>query len=182
MRRAATLLLCVLSAASAAGAQQVWTGYSLTFQKADFADWTLAQNQDRITDDVWITRANSRGIFNIASEPSYQRSVSPEGTAWAFGRASEWMNLTFEPWEEAVNNFPPGMLNQPLAVHLIDEDIYLDLMFTAWTPGGGGGGFSYIRAVPAPGTLGLLAALAPLACRRRRSAKRGTAERAARPR
>jgi len=168
MRCRAAWCLCVLATAAPATAQQIWTGYGLTFQKADFADWTLPQNQDRITNDVWITRADQRGIFNAFSETSYQRFVSPAGTEWAFGRAADWMNLTFEPWEEAISNFPPGMLNQPLAVHLIDEDIYLDLMFTEWTPGGSGGGFTYIRAVPGPGTVGVLAFLPFVAARRRR--------------
>ncbi len=39
-----------------------------TFTKSNNADWTLEANQDRITDNVWITRANNSGIFNIATE------------------------------------------------------------------------------------------------------------------
>ena len=38
----------------------------ITFTKADGADPALAENQDRITDNVWITRGNGGGqIFNI---------------------------------------------------------------------------------------------------------------------
>ena len=36
-----------------------------TFTKTDYADWTLEGNQDRITDNVWITRQNNRGLYNI---------------------------------------------------------------------------------------------------------------------
>lgn len=55
------------------------------FIKADSADWNLPGNQDRISDAVWITRANQRGIFNIASETSYSSTTSPADTEWAFG-------------------------------------------------------------------------------------------------
>ena len=36
---------------------------SITFEKENYADWTLAENQDRITDNVWITRKNNQSIF-----------------------------------------------------------------------------------------------------------------------
>ena len=40
-------------------------------------------------------------------------------------------------------------------VHLITEDIYIDIRFLSWTTGNGqggtgGGGFSYMRSTPAP--------------------------------
>ena len=41
-------------------------GDTVTFTKADSADWTLPENQDRITDNVWITRKHNQSIFNIA--------------------------------------------------------------------------------------------------------------------
>jgi len=31
----------------------------MTFAKPNHADWTLLQNQDRLTDNVWITRGNA---------------------------------------------------------------------------------------------------------------------------
>lgn len=147
-----------------ASAQQVWIGYDHSFEKPDSADWTLPENQDRITDTVWITRQDTQGIFNIYSEDAYAPSFSPEGTEWSFGRAEDWPDLEFQPWQNAVNGNPPGMVGRAMAVHLIDEDIYLDLMFTDWTSRGGGG-FAYLRATPAPASvLGLL----PLVAMRRR--------------
>jgi hypothetical protein len=61
-------------------AQRVWSSGSgtITFTKAGFADCTQAANQDRISDSVWITRANSQGIFNIKKESAYQTG-SPIG-------------------------------------------------------------------------------------------------------
>ena len=42
---------------------------SVTFTKADYADWTLPQNQDRVTDYIWITRADNNAIFNAQDKP-----------------------------------------------------------------------------------------------------------------
>ena len=42
-------------------------------------------------------------------------------------------------------------VGRPMVVHLVDEDIYLQLTFKSWTDGAGlgGGGFSYVRSTPA---------------------------------
>ncbi|SVD98632.1 uncharacterized protein METZ01_LOCUS451486, partial [marine metagenome] len=69
-------------------------GVSVTFTKEDNADYTLEENQDRITDNVWITRAEQKPLFNIAAEASYNSAPtlylnavgSPENTEWGFGR------------------------------------------------------------------------------------------------
>jgi hypothetical protein len=44
----------------------VWTGDVINFSKSDDADPALATNQDRITNQVWITRNNGEGgqIYN----------------------------------------------------------------------------------------------------------------------
>ena len=72
------LLLLLLLSANGLSAQTV------VFTKADSADWTLEENQDRITDNVWITRKHNQSIFNIAQEEGYSSSNgSPVGTLWA---------------------------------------------------------------------------------------------------
>ena len=44
-------------------------------------------------------------------------------------------------------------------MHLVQDQIYLNVKFLSWTSSGGGGGFSYERStVPEPSTLALLAA------------------------
>ncbi len=129
--------------------QTVWTGEPITFTKEDFADWNLAENQDRITDNVWITRKNTQGIFNIATEDGFETIVSPADTEWAFGTTSDDLSsLAFDTWENLSLSQPPALLNQDLVLHLITDDIYLDLKFISWTRGneGGGGGFSYVRS------------------------------------
>ncbi len=47
----------------------VWTGPKKVFIKADFADWTDAANQDRITDKVIITRKDAWGFLTSQLNP-----------------------------------------------------------------------------------------------------------------
>lgn len=166
--------LCAVGAAAActggAIGQIVWTGPSITFTKTDFADWTLAENQDRLTDNVWITRADSQGIFNIRVENSYS-PPSPADTEWAFGNAADYESLTFDTWFNLHQMNPPSLIGVDAVVHLITDDIYVDIKFLSWTSFAGGGGFSYERStpVPAPTALPLLAAGAlTIRSRRRR--------------
>jgi hypothetical protein len=141
----------LLSASTGARAAQIWSGRTFYFQKANWADWTLPQNQDRITDLVWITRADAMGIFNIAQQDSYAYDVSPLDTEWATGDAVNWQTLTFTTWETWTGIGPPNTVGVNAVVHLVTDDIYIDIRFDSWTQGGGGGvpaggGFSYHRA------------------------------------
>lgn len=125
----------------------VWTGDNITFSKANGADPTDSANQDRLTDNVWITRGNNGGqIFNIRSETSANKSLSPAGTEWAEGQLSDYENLTFRPFRAAVGN-PKGVVGKDLVLHLIDDDIYLQVRFTNWAQAKGGG-FAYQRSTP----------------------------------
>jgi hypothetical protein len=45
-----------------------------------------------------------------------------------------------------VGGNPPSMVNQNMVVHLITDDIYIDLKFTSWSSSSSGGGFSYQRS------------------------------------
>ncbi len=45
-------------------AQTIWSGADIEFSKENDADWTLEENQDRLTDNVWITRQDRRQIYN----------------------------------------------------------------------------------------------------------------------
>jgi len=145
-----TFLVFALSFHLPLMAQTIWDGPPITFEKADGADWNLEENQDRITDDVWITRANIKGIFNIATENDYQNFSSPAGTEWAFGTTDDLENLTFNNWEATVGN-PPSSVGQDMVLHLIEEDIYINITFTSWANGmqGGEGGFAYERSTEA---------------------------------
>jgi hypothetical protein len=150
----------VTSTVAASADPIVWTGPSITFAKPpNFADPTLPANQDRLTDNVWLTRGDTRQLFNIRIESGADTRESPLDTEWAFGptqpgnpgpiTASNHANLVFDAFVPALANgvgdnilsFGPGVL------HLISDDIYLDIKFTSWKIGGGGD-FSYIRSTP----------------------------------
>ncbi|MFC1483776.1 M6 family metalloprotease domain-containing protein [Candidatus Neomarinimicrobiota bacterium] len=125
----------------------------ITFTKDDYADPTDPVNQDRITDNVWITRANSQGIYNAASESLYNASESPEGTEWSFGNTADLEPADYQVWVYAVGWVPPDMVGAPMSVHLTADDLYIDILFHSWTSGGYGGGFSYTRTAVAPSWL-----------------------------
>jgi hypothetical protein len=189
-RACLTALVITLSLISVASAQTVWSGLTVTFTKADGTDPQLAQNQDRITNNVWITRGLGHGLLNAASECdltsgcTYTHNFSPQGTEWATAlmpvnstktiAATNWQNLTFVNWEGAYNNQVGVFILDPAyrdaVVHLIADNIYLDLRFINWTSRGGGG-FSYQRAVPEPLSVVMLfvGMLVVIACRRTRN-------------
>jgi hypothetical protein len=114
------------------------------FSKADYADITFTENQDRITKDIWITRANTQGIFNIAVESGYN-NTSPEGTLWSFGTSNKLDPEDYTYWGEAVDWYPPDMVNNPMSLYLTAYNEKINILFKSWTQGGNGGGFSYIR-------------------------------------
>ena len=147
-----TILGVLLTLGREVFAATIWSGPIITFSKANFANPTLPQNQDRITSNVWITRGNTQGIFNIAQETGYTHFSSPLHTQWANGSAANWQNLIFQDWEDwaRANVNPPGTVNVDAVLHLITDNIYLDIKFLSWTESIGGGGFSYQRSTPTP--------------------------------
>ena len=168
------LATCLFAAPWSVLAATIWSGPIVSFSKAAFADPGLEANQDRITDSVWITRANTQGIFNAKTETSFSNS-SPADTAWAWDlagfnsaqdiSASNFMNLQFRPWVTAFGGQgppgPPSTVGIPGVLHLVSEDIYIDIMFSDWgVRSTQGGAFSYMRstaAAPEPATALLMA-------------------------
>jgi hypothetical protein len=126
-------------------AATIWNGPPITFSKANGADPTQAANQDRITPQVWITRGSSRGIYNAKVESSYS-DTSPADTEWAYGTTANLASLTFKSWVEWNGRIPPNMVGQDAVIHLISEDIYIDIKFTVW--GSRAGNFTYTRSTP----------------------------------
>jgi len=151
VRHRLVLVVAMLPAAiladRSADAQTVWDGPTVVFTKADFADYTLPENQDQLTAGVALTRNDFAGLYNIAAEPFYGMG-SPAGTEWAYGHAADYASLTFTNWFTWHGGNPPSAIGQDAVVHLIDEDIYLDIKLTSWTCCAGGGGFSWERSSP----------------------------------
>ncbi len=115
------------------------------FMKQNYADWKLAVNQDRILQNTWITRANDRGIFNIAAEETYDNNTSPSNTLWSFGNTKELNASDYELWVDAVGNDPPSMIGNVISMWVLSEAKYFDILFNSWTSNANGGGFSYTR-------------------------------------
>lgn len=126
---------------------EIWTGERITFTKADGADPTLEENQDRITDSVWITRGNDGGqIFNIAERERYSKQESPVGTFWAVGTTDDLPDLQFSPFRPAVGS-PKEIVGKDLVMFIEEEGVFVDVRFTSWSEGKRGG-FSYERTTP----------------------------------
>ena len=164
MRRVTSYLIALAASAlfSSGYSQTIWTGPKMIFEKEDYADWSLAKNQDRITYSVWITRQDNQGIFNIQLESSYDRQnrTSPQGTEWANGQILDGIeNLVFTTWQDSKSNSSTDEVGINKVVHLLAEDIYIDIKFLSWSQGGGGsgtgsgGGFSYERSTPTTNSL-----------------------------
>jgi hypothetical protein len=126
----------------------IWTGPTVTFEKADGADPTIAENQDRLTENVWITRGNAGGqIFNIRENNRAIYAVSPVGTQWAIGTTDELDSLEFDNFRPTVT-YPREIVGTPLVMHLVESDIYLDVVITSWSQEKRGG-FAWERSSPA---------------------------------
>jgi len=136
----------------------LWTGPDLTFTKSDSADWTQEGNQDRITDNVWLTRAHNKGLFNIAIEEEAEgecNSTTPSNTLWANNLTGETSlttesiaNMDFDLFVEYSFCYPLGRINQPSILMIPEQDIFMNITITQWTSGAKGGGFSYTRSTP----------------------------------
>src|SRR5271165_5031204 len=95
----------------------VWSGPLITFNQPS-PDPTQATNQDRITPDVWLTRAASKGLFNAFSETN-ATALSPANTEWAFGTLNNYAALNYTSWLAWLNGASPATLvDQQAVVHL----------------------------------------------------------------
>ena len=145
------LCLAMLSGPLSSGAATVWTGPTTTFTNLAGSDPTQAVNQDRLTPSVWITRGSSQGIFNAKTETGFTHFFSPADTEWADGTTANYSSLTYTNWDAWAKNIhggPPGTIGVNAVLHLISDNIYLDVQFSSW--GGLPGGFSWQRSTPAP--------------------------------
>ena len=125
----------------------LWVGETIDFSKLDGANPNLEDNQDRISDNIWITRGNSGGqIFNIALNSNANKIESPVGTEWAIGTLDEIDNLSFDYFRNTVSR-PKNVVGKNLVLHLIEDDIYMTIKFISWSQDKRGG-FSYERSTP----------------------------------
>src|SRR5262245_31736866 len=128
MQRATWIRLTIVVAAAllatvtAAHAATIWTGPKITFTKLRGLDETNPINQDRITPRVWLTRGNSRGLYNIRQENNFSRASSPADTEWAYGTTAQLPNLKFTNWVAFHGGNSPSQVGKDAVLHLISED------------------------------------------------------------
>lgn len=125
--------------------EHIWTGPKSTFFKSAYANPELENNQDRITENVWITRGNSGTLINALGGDG----CAPARVKMAYGTIAELSKLTFsdcmEKLEESQLKELPG---KDLVFYLTADDIYIDVHFVTWSSGASGGEFSYERSTP----------------------------------
>ena len=155
---ASTLFLFSIISTQSVYAATVWNGPEVFFEKN-------TDGQDFITDQVILARGFTAGIYNAAQESGFS-SGSPADTEWAFANnlnvgkdvsAANYQDLFFTDWRSAVKSNPPSVVGVDAVLHLISEDIFIDIRFTDWGIGPDSGtNFAYYRAseVPLPGALG----------------------------
>jgi hypothetical protein len=144
---------CFFVSAALADPPVVWSGLTVSFTKSSGQDPLLPVNEDRLSLHVALTRADTAGLFNALEETSFDRNLrdSPLDTEWATSinnpsetiSVTNWAELSFTTWNASfggMGGVGPNILNYDAVVHLITDNIYLDLRFTAW--GGNQGGFT----------------------------------------
>ena len=118
-------------------------GREVIFNKANFAAWQLPENQDRITDNVYITRGDNKSIFNARTETTSSNSVSPENTEWS--RTNVKNASSFSAFHAMHGGNPQSLIGDTATLHLIADDEYHEVIFNSFSGGNTGGGFGYTR-------------------------------------
>lgn len=119
---------------------------TLLFTKIPYADYTLEENQDLISEDIILTRGKIRGLFNIAQESKFDSDNydSPFGTEWTYG-LTEGNNYT--EYDPGTSNF---YADDEYSMYIPEENRFFDMYFHEWTQGGQGSGVSYTRVETVP--------------------------------
>lgn len=136
------LFLCGFMPLAAMSFPTIWTGPAIV--ESD------ATQPDQMTADVWIMRGTTFGIYNSALESGFTHYYSPSNTEWADGTTANCFTLSYTNWNYWAKNIhggPPSTVGVPAVVHLISDDIYIDITFTSWSITGGG--YQYQRSTPA---------------------------------
>ncbi len=141
------LILLALLAPAYTPAATLWTGPNITFQQFNPDPTDII-----IPKAVGFDRNDSGPLYNSeAGETGSNGFSSPIDTLWAFGTLANATNLSYVTFASLRNgNLAAVILNKPMVVRLLNEDIYISIMFTDW-PSNHMGGFTYVRSTaPAP--------------------------------
>ena len=123
----------------------IWSGEKITFSKLALGD------ADELTSNVTLVRGDAGGLYNSVSELGNSAS-SPEDTRWAYGKTQDGIiGLNFGSFKTSIGqgnqgNKPPVEVD--LVLHLITDNIYIDIKFLTWETGGN---YTYERSTNEPG-------------------------------
>ena len=124
-------------------ASTLWTG----------PDFDFIQSSTNVTDElipgaVSLTRAYSQWLYNPDAGDQGPDVGTPTDTAWAFGTLDNYGAYSYQSFYSLRNGDLSTLLpGNPMVVHLVNEDIYLSLTFSAWPRKGGY--IAYTRSTPA---------------------------------
>ena len=141
-----------LLAAPMANAATFWTGPNITYQQFNPDPTDII-----IPGAVGFDRNSSGPLYNSeAGETTSNFSTSPIDTLWAFGPLANATNLSYVTFASLRNgDLAAVILNKPMVVRLINEDIYISIIFTDW-PTNQMGGFTYVRSTAPEPTVSII--------------------------
>lgn len=128
----------------------------VTFEKPDYQTEIV----DKLSDGVWIARADQGPLYNAINEKESIVGQSPYNTRWnsqytdsrtdysGFTDLSNLESRVYTDFTLALDyNVGNNILGTDLIMHDLTTDLYYKVQFDAWTSGGNGGGFIYRRTV-----------------------------------
>ena len=140
MKKIITLCLLAFIGTTTLNAQTIWNQGSLTFVK------TSPGQFEAMTSQTHITRGSNQPLYNSVTESNANSDQcwNPGNTEWAEGNIASWYNLTYSSIGNVVGGCSfSNISNRAYVLHLISENIYLQITFTYWQQGGGN--FTYTR-------------------------------------
>ncbi len=146
-RRAIVCFFSIIFCVASSQASTIWNGPNIGFFHSQANGL-----QDTLTSHVRITRGASGGLYNSLQEAGATSGISPKDTKWAIGSLAtiDLASVTNSCPLEAGGH-PPGYVGTTFVVHLVTDDIYLQLTLTNWGGVGGLGDktFGYTRSTAA---------------------------------
>lgn len=142
--RLGAIFLLAASALHSSRAATLWTGPDVQWTKS------AATPSDVILEGkVVLTRGSREVLYNTAAGETAAGASSPKDTEWAFGALADFATLSYKPLESFRDgDLAALILNKPMVVHIISEDIYFSITFTTWGQFGAGT-VAYRRSTPA---------------------------------
>jgi hypothetical protein len=124
-------------------ASTFWTGPATNFTQS-----ATVSTDVLIPGAVSLTRAGNQWLFNPAAGDLAAGDNTPTDTEWAFGTIANFSALSYAPFASYRNgDLSQVLVGNPMVLHLIHEDIYISVTFSAWPQHGGF--FAYTRSTPA---------------------------------